>query len=202
MSRDDVTQWITDLAEGDESAAQRIWDRYYGQLVRLARRKLRASRRRAADEEDVVLSAFQSFCQAAEAGRFPRLKDRHDLWKLLVTITARKAVSYLRREQAKKRGEGAVRGESAFLIAGSSVSGHGIGQVLGREPSPEFAAEVMEQFDQLLNQLEEESLREVALLKCEGYTNVEVARKLNCAVGTVERKLMRIRKAWSKEAEL
>ena len=81
----------------------------------------------------------------------------------------------------EKRGGGAVQGESAFLKVDSSASGGGIGQVLGREPSPEFAAEVLEQFDELLHQLDDALLREVALLKFEGYTNEEVARKMDCA---------------------
>ena len=46
--------------------------------------------RRAADEEDVALSAFDSFCRGAEQGRFPQLDGRDDLWHLLVVITVRK----------------------------------------------------------------------------------------------------------------
>ena len=196
---DDVTQWISQLAEGDELAAQNIWNRYYEQLVRLARRKLGDEHRRTADEEDVVLSAFHSFCQGAAAGRFPRLDDRHDLWKLLVTITARKAVAQLRREHAQKRGGGAVRGESVFIEKDSSQGHGGIGEVLGREPTPEFAAQVTEQCEHLFECLEDEWLRVVALLKLEGYTNEEIARHLDCAPGTVERRLARIRKKWAKE---
>jgi hypothetical protein len=52
----------------------------------LARARLRNTPRRIADEEDVAPSAFDSFCRAARAGRFPRLDDRHDLWQILVLI--------------------------------------------------------------------------------------------------------------------
>ena len=78
MPDDLVTQWIVQLADGDEAAAERIWSRYFDRLVRVARDKLRCSRRRAADEEDVVLSAFNSFCRGLRADRFPRLDDRRD----------------------------------------------------------------------------------------------------------------------------
>jgi hypothetical protein len=44
-----------------------------------------------ADEEDVALSAFNSFCLGAEQGHFAQLFDRDNLWRGLVTITARKA---------------------------------------------------------------------------------------------------------------
>jgi DNA-directed RNA polymerase specialized sigma24 family protein len=51
-----VTQWLDRLKAGDPDAAQKLWERYFGRLVGLARKKLRAVPRRAADEEDVALS--------------------------------------------------------------------------------------------------------------------------------------------------
>ena len=93
MSREgSVTCWIQLLSTGDPAAAQRLWERYFRRLVGLARTKLRGAPRRAADEEDVALSAFVSFFRGAARGRFPRLEDREDLWRLLVVITARKAL--------------------------------------------------------------------------------------------------------------
>jgi len=201
MSDDEVTQWIGRLAEGDELAVKRIWDRYYERLVRLARKKLGDTNRRAADEEDVVLSAFHSFCRGAAAGRFPRLDDRHGLWKLLVTITARKAVAEMRRGHRQKRGGGTVRGESVFLAPDASRPGAGIDRVLGQEPTPELAAMVSEQCEHLLAQLDDEPLRKIALAKLEGYSNEEIAGQLGCAPRTVERKLARIRQKWEGAVE-
>jgi hypothetical protein len=93
-----VTQWMNELAQGDELAAERLWQRYHEQLVRLAGKRLGGARRRAADEEDVMLSAFNSFCQGLAAGRFPWLSDRHDLWKLLVNAGAKE---HTQREQVE-----------------------------------------------------------------------------------------------------
>jgi hypothetical protein len=76
---DSVSLWIRQLEAGDHAAAQKLWQRYFRRLVGLARKKLQDACRRAADEEDVALSAFTSFCKAAQAGRFPQLADRHDL---------------------------------------------------------------------------------------------------------------------------
>jgi RNA polymerase sigma factor (sigma-70 family) len=202
MPDDLVTQWITQLAEGDEAAAQRIWSRYFDRLIRVARDKLRDARRRAADEEDVVLSAFNSFCRGLRAGRFPRLDDRHDLWKVLVTLTARKAVDQLRRERTQKRDEGKLRGESAFRLPSMSQE-HvgGIGAVLGREPSPEFAAQMADECEALLDRLDDERLRQTALLKLEGYTTGEIAQAMDCAESTVDRRLARIRRKWVEGTE-
>src|SRR4029079_11744737 len=70
-----ITHWIGDLKAGGDAAAQKIWERYFDRLVRLARAKLRATSRAVADEEDAALSAFGSFCRGAERGRFPQLAD-------------------------------------------------------------------------------------------------------------------------------
>lgn len=76
----------------------------------MASRRRGDTPRHAANEEDVALSAFASFCRAAEQGRFPSLSDRDDLWKLLVVLTARKAVDLKRHEGRAKRGGGAFQG--------------------------------------------------------------------------------------------
>src|SRR5205085_5062686 len=92
MSGDEtVTYWLGQFQAGDRAAAQRLWERYFRRLVGLARKRLEGAPRQAADEEDVALSAFDSFCRGAERGRFPRLEDRNDLWRVLVTLTVRKA---------------------------------------------------------------------------------------------------------------
>ena len=96
-SGDSVTQWIDQLKAGERDAVQKLWEAYFERLVALARQKLRGAPRWAADKEDVALSAFDSFCRAAERGRFPQLSDRDDLWHLLVVLTARKACDLLRR---------------------------------------------------------------------------------------------------------
>ncbi len=198
---DDVTQWIRGLADGDELAAQKIWDRYCEQLVRLARKRLGNSPRRVADEEDAALSAMHSFFQGAVAGRFPKLSDRHDLWKLLVTITTRKVLAQKRHDRREKRGGGAVRGESVF--GRDDLSGHGLGieQFLAKEPTPGFLALVTDQYEQLLDKLPDELLRRITLYKLDGYSSREIAQELDCAPRTVERKLERIREIWQRESE-
>jgi DNA-directed RNA polymerase specialized sigma24 family protein len=196
MADESVTQWIERLAGGEEDAAQRIWERYYEQLVKAARKKLGAVSRRVSDEEDVALSAFDSFCRGVSAGRFPQLDDRHDLWKVLLTITTRKATAQWRREHAQKRGGGAVRGESVFLKGGAEEQDVGIDALPGVEPDPDYAVLVAEECEHLLDALGDDALRKVALMKLEGYTNQEIKQELGCSIATVERKLARIREKW------
>src|SRR5207244_2570885 len=98
-----VTLWIGRLQNGDREALQKIWERFFRRLVGLARAKLGRVPRTAADEEDVALSAFDSFFWAAERGRFPKLGDRNDLWTVLMLITTRKACDFIEYEQRAKR---------------------------------------------------------------------------------------------------
>lgn len=182
------------LKRGDHAAAEALWDSYIHRLVALARVRLGGMPRRAADEEDVALSAFDSFCRRAEAGQFARLSDRDDLWQLLVLITERKAINLMRREGRKSRGEGRV-------VPFSEVEGHGPNDIADPGPTPEFAAQVVDEFRELLRRLGDDSLVSVALAKMEGYTNKQIADRLGCIEQTVERKLRSIRRIWSAEGE-
>ena len=196
MNDEAVTEWFRRLTpNGDSEAAQRLWDHYYTRLLHLARQKLGPRNRRMSDEEDVVLSAFDSFYRAAAAGRFPRLDDREDLWKLLVAITARKAADHRKHQNRQKRGGGDVRGESAF-DTDRAESTAGIDGVVGDEPTPEFAAEVAEQYAWLLTQLGDETLRRIASLRLENYSLMEIAEALGCSLRTVKRRLAMIRAKW------
>ena len=62
---DDIHAWLAELQKGDSAAAQKIWERYFDQLVRLAQRRMGGLPRRAADEEDIALSAMNSFVTGA-----------------------------------------------------------------------------------------------------------------------------------------
>jgi DNA-directed RNA polymerase specialized sigma24 family protein len=191
-----ITDCINKLKAGDPIAAQRLWERYFERLVRLARKHLQRRRPRAADEEDVALSAFDSFCRGAEAGRFPRLDDRDNLWRLLVVLTARKA-SHLLRAEGRQR-----RGGKAMPLPERTASGDAqaeVEQFLSREPGPEFAALVAEEYQRRLAKLGDLTLQTLVSWKMEGYTNEEIARKLQCTPRSVYRKLCIIRGLWETE---
>ena len=194
-----VTRWVTALKRGDTAAAQPLWERYHRQLIALARHKLASSPRRGADEEDVVQSAFHSFFQGVARGRFPQLNDRDNLWRLLVVITARKALDQLAHERSKRQGGGTVGGESRIYPGEPRWDEPAIEQVVGEEPTPEFAAQVAEEYQRLLDLLGDESLRQVAVWKMEGFTKDEIAGRLDCSRRTVARKLETIRIIWSRE---
>ncbi len=183
-----ITRWINDLRRSDGNAAEGLWAAYFARMVALAGRKLNAPGA-AADGEDAALSAFKSFCVGAREGRFPELRDRDNLWPLLIALTTHKCVDQVRHETRLKRGgpAGRVTAELDMLT--------------GREPTPELIAELGVQVDLLLQRLDgtgDASLRQVAVWKLEGLSTDDIAGRLDCARRTVERKLRVIEQVWDR----
>ena len=192
-----VTAWLAHLKAGRTEAGHEIWQRYVSQLLRLARRKLGRMPRRAADEEDVVLIAFEAFLTGIQEGRFLKLDGRDDLWQVLVMLVERQAIALRRRELALKRGGGETRGESVFLRNdGRGPQPRGPDRQVGREPSPALIAEMADRMRGLLDRLSDDTQRHIALGKLEGKTNQELADELNINLRAVERKLSMIRDKW------
>ncbi len=196
-----ITRWLGDLKEGDQAAAQPLWERYFSRLVVVARGKLKRMRRTTADEdeEDAALSAFNSFCAGAAQGKFPKLADRADLWRLLVVITARKAMAQANRQGRKKRGSGRLIDEAMLFgkdFDGGEGSLAGLERIAAAGPTPEFAAMMAEECQRLLDALGDDDLRQVAISRMEGYNNDEIADQLGCARRTVARRLDLIRQTW------
>jgi hypothetical protein len=124
-----ITRLIVLLEEGDRAAAEPLWNAYFQRLVGLARTRLRGTPPVMADEEDVALSAFHSVCRRAEAGLFPRLDDRDDLWQLLFVLTARKAIALVRYQSRARRG-------ARRVVSLEDLAAWDLDAVLGHEPTP------------------------------------------------------------------
>jgi DNA-directed RNA polymerase specialized sigma24 family protein len=193
LAHGSVTVWIDALKLGDDAAASAIWKRYFDELVRLAHRRLRTTSRAASDEEDVALSAFHSLCEGVRAGRFERLGGRDDLWRLLVTITLRKAFGQLRHQRSQKRGSGRVRAEADLV---SEDQGNILATSPGPGDPPDVIALMAEEYRLLMARLGDDTLAQVALMRMEGYTGDQIAERLGCNRRTVSRKLDLIRQRW------
>ena len=194
-----VSQWIAQLKTGDAHAAQRLWETYFQRMVQLARQRLEGAPRRAADEEDVALSAFKSFCLGAQAGRFSKLIDADSLWPLLMAITANKSVDLIRENNRQKRG-----GTGKGIEDGAKMSTHesSLSDLISREPTPEFAAQISDNLQHLLKVLDatgDPDLRRIAILKMDGYSNQDIAESVGCVRRSVERKLQLIAGLWEKD---
>jgi DNA-directed RNA polymerase specialized sigma24 family protein len=187
-----VTTWLNQLKAGDSDAAQQLWQRYFARLVDLASKHLARHVCRGADGEDVAAAAFASFCQRAASGRFPKLANRHDLWRLLLTITLRQARRLAKHETRERRdSRRAVGATNLFDLPDADLD-----RLSSPDPGPALAAEVADQLRHLLTILPSDKHRDVARDLLAGYTAVEMAQRIGRSLRTVERRWQDIRKCW------
>jgi RNA polymerase sigma factor (sigma-70 family) len=189
MPSADVSQSITRLIRNVQrdraSAVGPLLALYFERLVQLARRRLQGMPGMDGYEEDLALRSFHSICQRLRDPARPlHLEGRDDLWRLLATRTISRTIDLIRRHRP-----------------GEVAGAHPVEQLLAREPTPEEAAEMADECRRLLDLLGERELRQIALLKVAGYTNEEIATRLDCVSRTVERKVSRIRLLWKHELE-
>ena len=189
-----VSHWIDLVKHGDSTAANRIWQHYFDRLVRSVRHRLYGQNRAVSDEEDIVLSVFDSFYSAVEKGRFPDLSDRDDLWRLLLRMSARKVVDKRRHDQRQRRGGGVNLHSFDHTTDGENVI-----EAIGNEPTPEMVLMMQESVEQFFSHLGVGQLRDLAGAKLEGYSNAELARRFDCSERTIERRLHLIREKFQQE---
>lgn len=187
-----ISHWIDLVKYGDSAAANRIWQHYFDRLVRSVRQRLNGQNRAVSDEEDIVLSVFDSFYAAAAKGRFPDLSDRDDLWRLLLRMSARKVIDKRRHDLRQRRG-GDVEIHS---LGGDDKT---IIEAIGDEPSPEMVLLMRETVEKFFSHLGVGQLRDLAVAKMEGYSNAELAQRFGCSERTIERRLRLIREKCQQE---
>lgn len=187
MHDKDLTERIGDLAQGDQDAAQWLVDRYYVQLAGLAKKKLSTMPPQVADDEGAVISAFRSFFSGVKAGQFPDLDSRDDLWKVLVTLTARKAVAQIRHHW-RGRGEG-----------GNMRAALDVGELESHQPTPEEAASFLDECQARIDALPDDRMREIVLLRLEGWDTEQIADRLQVHRRTIQRKLALAQQSWQEQ---
>src|SRR5262249_57444730 len=99
--------------------------------------------------------------------------------------------------EAGRGGGGGAGGGGGTAEAAEALA---LDEIIGAEPTPEFAVSLAEHFQALLARLPGERLRQIARLRLEEYSAAEIAQRLGCAERTVNRKLVLIRSCWENEA--
>jgi RNA polymerase sigma factor (sigma-70 family) len=182
---DSVTRLIRAAQDDRVSAVGPLLAVYFDRLVHLARQRLKNLPGLAGYDEDLALRSFYSvYRRVRDAERPLQLTGRDDLWRLLATRTISRAIDLIRRHRPEE-----------------SPGGADVENLLAREPTPEDAAEMADECRRLLELLDEPQLRQIALWKVEGYTNEEIAARLDCVPRTIERKVSRIRLLWRQQLE-
>ena len=198
-----VTGFVNEVRAGKAESIKPIWDRYYDQLLKLARLRIQSSRTSTtvSDEEDVALSTIVVLEKGLREGRFAGLNDRDDLLRLLIRILYDKVLDLRRHETRIRRGGGKVFHESELAANGNNadVDDAPFDLIHSSEPTAEEKAIVGEEFRGRLEQLDKlgaPNSRRVAELTLEGFSTQEIAAELGYSRRTVELRLVQIRQLW------
>ncbi len=181
-----VTRNFRLAATGDSSATQFLWERFFLRLVRLARAHNASLPGGVVEEEDIALSTLNSVCLGLQAGRFPRLENRHSLWRLMVAMVRRKSADKVAYATRGKR-------DTNRTLPLSNATG---AAELASPAGPADDVDFQDHLEHLLEQLCHDDLKRVAILKLQGDKNEEIATQIGRSVATVERKLRTIRTIW------
>jgi RNA polymerase sigma-70 factor (ECF subfamily) len=175
------------LRTGDDEAAARVFRRFAGRLIALARGRLGSRVRQKVDPEDVAQSVFRSFFARQANGQFA-LEDWDGLWGLLTLLTLRKC------HRQYERFTAGCRDMRREVSAPSPADGSGVvWEAIAREPTPADAAVLTELVDALMRPLEERE-RQILELRLQGYAVPEIGATVGRTERTVHRVLERVRK--------
>jgi len=181
-----ITRCIRELESGESSrrnvAARELWEFFFADLMCYARRRLQAAHvsRGAADEEDAAERAFTKVCRGIERGQL-KLSSRIDLRKVLRTAAAREVITLLHRSKR----EAGKTGDESLLE-----------QIPDTAMPTELLLLAFDACQRLLELLEDDTLRQIAIWKLVGHTNDAIRIQLGCSLATVERILAHIRETW------
>ena len=187
-----ISRAISQMDGMDEESAQLIWDRFFKRLCRFSQQKIYRRHRRLLDPEDVAGSAMFALMEGIKESRFHSVKNRDQLWQMLVMIAARKAINKAEFLDRDKRGGKITRGDSALVGQDLEKLSDYIGKA--NDPAKFFEIEMVCQ--ELLLALPDDKYREIALMRLRGFSNQEIGEKLKCSTRTIDRKLIAIRKVW------
>lgn len=144
------------------------------------------------DPEDVAGSAMFALMQGLRQGNFHSVKNRDQLWQMLVMIAARKAANKAKFFDRDKRGGKRIRGDSAL----GDACKENLAQYIDETEDPAKLVEIEMTCRELLSALPDDNYREIALMRFGGLSNQEIGNKLECSTRTIDRKLVTIREAW------
>ncbi len=186
-----ITEWIVATREGDNAAASELWNYYFHRLMRMARSKMSQIPRTTYDEEDVAISTFQVLCSKLREGRYPDLADRDELWQLMLKVLVRKILRRAEYEAALKRTSSLTK-----VIANSPA-----GPLINLADHRAVSHEIGDECERLISRLDDPNLVQLVIWKLDGFTNDEIAIKMNRTRRTVQRMLALVRNLWLLESE-
>lgn len=192
-----VTMYLKDVKAGRREAFDAICDLLRPRVERAVSRQLRGLR--SADPEGVTSSVFRYFWVVTDRGDFSEddFQESRELWAYLMRVAKHKVRDHARYGKSQKRDVRRTRGEDSVWHRTRSEGGNGFDTVPSGGPTPAERAASAEALTEFLASLPDDVLRDVAVLRMEGYSVEEVATRVGVSPRTVKRKLQRLRDHWT-----
>lgn len=193
---DSFADGVARAEAGEPAAIEAVWRRFFERVVAAADARIGARLRRCFDGEDIALSVFASLAETRNQNLIPPAAHLDNLWPLLVIRICRKVADRARKEKRKKRGGGAVVGESWFANqAAEGSQAPGLEAFADdRRPGAASAADAdcADLLAERLERLEDDDQRRIVALTMAGHTLAEIAAEMGLSVSTVSRRRRRI----------
>ena len=181
-----VTGWLHSLRDGDDSAAEKLWTHFSPVLQqRLAQR---CQGLKICDEDDIATTSFYRLISSLQKSDHYDCTNRMDFWRLLMII-ARNAIGDCRKyDRAFRRGGGCQ-----FV----SLHDHEV-NASSRTTVYQNEQELLDKFAKLAAKLDKPEFMKVINYKQKGISNVEIARRMNYSLRTVQYIISDIKETWKK----
>lgn len=184
-----ITRLLRQLPTNDEQVVQEVFNFYFQNLARRAKKVL--SDRGgviASDEEDLAMLVMTAFLKDATEGELGDMRSRHDVWRMLSKRVRLRASNMVRDE---RRNNGKEVGESIFQNADGAWDPTGLDQQIGRN------IDDLTHFHQdLIEAVTDPTEQQIATLLLEGKDVNDISNQLGKSPATVYRKLKIIKDAW------
>ena len=131
--------------------------------------------------------------EGLKQGHFHSVKNRDQLWQMLILIASRKAANKAKHFDRDKRGGKRIQGESVW----GEECIENVVEYIDKTTDPAKFVEIEMTCRALLVALPDDNYREIALMRLAGFSNSEIGIKLECSTRTIDRKLLAIRRVWS-----
>jgi RNA polymerase sigma-70 factor (ECF subfamily) len=172
---------MSGIREGDEDAAQALFDRYIVQLQALAERQIGKEITGRVDRDDITQSIFRTLFRRLRGGQYA-VPPGESIWRLLTTIALNKIRTVGGFHRAAKRD---IRKSATLHEDAAATARHDVGDEASLNILRMTISELMSGMN--------ETQRHIIQLRLENHDVAAIAAQVSCSKRTVERVLQGFR---------
>lgn len=199
-----LKEWLTRAAEGEECAIEQLWRVYYPKLKSAVNARIVSIPRLAGESSDLTSKSLAGFLCSTIRSPVLDLTDVNSVWKLLKVVALRHIKDVAKQRFAQKRG-----GPLATISLDQAIGGKddvdktslGMGRIataLWDKSAPDPCDGLLfdELVEKLLANVPDERTKSIVLMRLNDYSNGEIADMLKISIRTVQRHIKEIEELW------